>query len=370
MEPIKVGIIGCGNISSIYLENASRFSSFSIEAVADINRGRAEQQAEKYGIDRVLSVEELIRDEEIELVLNLTIPAVHAEIALAALSAGKHVYGEKPLAITLDEGKQILELAKAKGLLVGNAPDTFLGGAHQTARSIIEAGRIGTPISATAFMMNHGHEHWHPDPHFYYQEGAGPMFDMGPYYLTALVNMMGPAKRVTGSTGMAYQERRISSQPLAGESIIVKTPTQINGIIDFTSGAVASIITSFDTWHHRLPHIEIYGTEGSLSVPDPNQFGGDVFVRGEKDEEWNFVPSQYGHTDNSRGVGLADMAAAILEGRTPRASGDLSYHVLEMMHGFHYASERGEHYKMTSSCTKPQISLREETSSTGLEGDK
>lgn len=355
MNPIKVGVIGCGNISSIYLENARRFDSFEIVAVADIQEARAKQQAEKYNVKRVLSVEEIIADAEVELILNLTIPSVHAEIAKKALEAGKHVYGEKPLTATLEQGREVLQLAQEKGLFVGNAPDTFLGGAHQTARHLIDSGEIGTPVSATAFMMNHGHEHWHPDPAFYYEVGAGPMFDMGPYYLTALVHMIGPAKRVTASTGVAQKTRVISSQPKAGEKIEVKTPTQINGIIDFENGAIASIITSFDTWYHRLPFIEVYGTKGSLSVPDPNHFGGDVHLRTEGDREWRVVPSRFEHEDNSRGIGLADMATAIQEGRSIRPSGELAFHVLEMMHGFHYASEKGTHYELTSTCEQPAV---------------
>ncbi|MBU8791421.1 Gfo/Idh/MocA family oxidoreductase [Oceanobacillus caeni] len=353
MEKVKVGIVGCGNISEVYFKNAKMFDSFDIIACADLDSNLAKQRAEVFEINKVYTTEELLADKEIDLVINLTTPRVHAKIDLAALEAGKHVYGEKPLAVTREEGKKILETAKAKGLLVGSAPDTFLGGGIQTCRKLMDDGWIGDPVSATAFMMNHGHESWHPNPDFYYQEGGGPMFDMGPYYLTALVTLMGPIKRVTGSTKITFPERTITSEPRYGEKIQVKTPTQINGVLDFENGAVASIITSFDTWHHHLPNIEIYGTKGSLVVPDPNTFGGPVFVRRHDQSNWSEIPLTHGFTDNSRGLGVADMAHAILEGRQPRANGDLAFHVLDVMHGFQDASDTNKHYEPIRTCEQP-----------------
>jgi len=353
MKNVRVGLIGCGVISGIYLENAKKFNFYDIKACADLDLSRAKAMADKYDIQKAYSPEELIQDPDIDLVLNLTIPVAHAGITLQALKAGKHVYSEKPLAVTREEGQAIQEAAKESGCFVGNAPDTFLGGGIQTASKLIEDGWIGRPVSATAFMMNHGHEHWHPDPDFYYQKGGGPMFDMGPYYITALISMLGPVKRVTGVTSVTFSERMILSEPKYGEKIKVNTPTQINGIMEFHQGAVASIITSFDTWYHNLPCIEVYGDEGSLVVPDPNTFGGPVRVRRKGSEEWSEIPLTHGFSENSRGIGLAEMAYAILEGRSPRASGDLAYHVLDIMHGFHDASEQGKHYELSSTCDQP-----------------
>ncbi|WP_226037079.1 Gfo/Idh/MocA family protein [Aquibacillus saliphilus] len=355
MTKLNVGIIGCGNISGIYFKTSKLFDVYDIVACADLDLERAKKRAEEFDIPNAYTTDELLADQSIDLVINLTIPAVHAKVALAALESGKHVYGEKPLAVTREEGQQVLRVAKEKGLMVGNAPDTFLGAGLQTSRKLIDDGWIGEPISVTAFMMNHGHEGWHPDPDFYYQKGGGPMFDMGPYYLTALVSLMGPVKRVTGTTNITFPERTITSKQKYGQKIQVQTPTQINGVLDFESGAVGSIITSFDTWHHKLPNIEIHGTEGSLSVPDPNNFGGPVYVRRRDHDSWSEMPLTHGFSENSRGLGVADMAAAILKGETPRANGDLSYHVLELMHGFHDASDTNRHYELTSKCEQPPM---------------
>ncbi len=354
MNQLNVGIIGCGNISKIYLTNASRFNNFQITAVADLVLERAKERAEEFNIEKAYTTEQLLDDASIDLVINLTIPAVHAEIAIKAMEKGKHVYGEKPLAVSREDGKRMLEVAKEKGLYIGNAPDTFLGGGIQTCKKLIDDDWIGDPISATAFMMIPGHERWHPDPHFYYKEGGGPMFDMGPYYISALIALMGPVKRVTASTNITYKERTITSKEKFGEKIQVETPTQINGVLDFQSGAIASIITSFDTWHHQLPHIEIYGTEGTLIVPDPNTFGGPIFVRRKGQKEWSEIPFTHGFTDNSRGLGVAEMVDAINEKRQARTDGELAYHVLEIMHGFHDASNEGKHYTLESSCKQPQ----------------
>jgi len=351
---MKVGIIGCGNISKIYLENAPRFGNYDIEAVADLVIEKAEERAREFGIPKAYTTDELLNDPDIDLVINLTIPAVHAEIAIKALENGKHVYGEKPLAVTREDAEKMLFVAKETGLYIGNAPDTFLGGGMQTSRKLIDDGWIGKPISATAFMMMPGHERWHPAPEFYYQVGGGPMFDMGPYYLTALINLMGPVSRVTGSAQMSYQERTITSKEKYGEKIQVEVPTQINGVLDFESGAVASVITSFDTWHHNLPTIEIYGTEGSMSVPDPNNFGGPIYVRRKDHADWTEIPLTHGFSNNSRGLGVAEMVDAIQSKRIARTDGNLAYHVLDIMHGIHDASRDGKHYVLTSSCKQPE----------------
>ncbi|PWU70165.1 Gfo/Idh/MocA family protein [Gracilibacillus dipsosauri] len=354
MNQLNVGIIGCGNISRIYLENAKRFKNYTIQAVADLVLDRAKSHAAEYGVPKAYTTEELLLDPEIDFVINLTIPAVHAEIAIKALENGKHVYGEKPLAVTREEANKMLELAKEKGLYIGNAPDTFLGGGIQTCKKLLDDGVIGKPISATAFMMIPGHERWHPDPAFYYQVGGGPLFDMGPYYLTALIALIGPISRVTGSAQMTYKERTITSKQKYGEKIKVETPTQINSVLDFENGAVASMVMSFDTWHHGLPHIEIYGTEGSMIVPDPNTFGGPVMIRRKDDSDWTEVPLTHGFTDNSRGLGVAEMVDAILAKRTARTDGTLAYHVLDIMHGIHDASSDGKHYIVPSHCKQPE----------------
>ncbi|WP_035445420.1 Gfo/Idh/MocA family protein [Bacillus sp. UNC41MFS5] len=355
MKKLKVGIIGCGNISSIYLENCPKFPHLALVACADLDEPRAQAQAEKFGIPKAYSVEELLSDPEIELVINLTIPKAHAAVCIQALEAGKHVYTEKPLAITREEGKQILETAKRKNLLVGSAPDTFLGAGIQTAIHLVEQGEIGVPVGASAFMICRGHEHWHPDPAFYYDIGGGPMFDMGPYYLTALVALLGPIKRISGSARISYPERTVLSQPRAGTKIHVSTPTHLSGVIDFASGVIGTITTSFDAFGGTsLPPIEIYGSEGTLLVPDPNTFGGPVRIRKRDEKDFAEVPLTFGFTQNSRGLGVADMAKAILESGNYRANGELAYHVLEAMHGLLESSEKGTHYIMESTCDRPE----------------
>lgn len=353
MEKIKVGVIGCGVISDIYMMNCKEtFSILDLVACADIVPEKAKEKAEKYGI-KACSVEELLADPEIKIVLNLTIPKAHAEVTLSILNAGKHVYVEKPLAVTLEEGKKVMETARAKGLLVSCAPDTFLGAGIQTSRKLIDDGWIGTPIAATAFFTCRGHESWHPDPEFYYQVGGGPMFDMGPYYLTALVALLGPVKRVTGSARKTFEQRTITSAPKYGTKIDVEVPTHVAGVMDFESGAVGTIITSFDVWHADLPRIEIYGTEGTLSVPDPNGFGGPVRIKRAGETEWTTMPLTHGFGGFHRGLGVADMAHALKSGRSHRANGDMAYHVLEIMHAFHDASLAGKHIELESTCEAP-----------------
>lgn len=354
MRKVKIGIIGCGNISGIYLQNFTKvFKNIDLAVVSDIDMGRAKAKAEEYNVPKACTVKELLDDPEIEIVVNLTIPVAHAEVNLAALEAGKNVYVEKPLAITREDGRKTLALAESKGLLVGCAPDTFLGGGIQTCRKLIDDGWIGKPVAATAFMTCHGHESWHPDPEFYYKAGGGPMFDMGPYYATALVNLMGPVARVTGSARVTFPERTITSAPKYGTKVGVDTPTHIAGVMDFENGAVGTIITSFDVWHANLPRIEIYGTEGTISVPDPNTFGGPVLVKRHDAQEWSGIPLSHGYAENSRGLGVADMASAIVNKRPNRAGGKLAMHVLDIFHGFHDASREGKHYNIKEKCDRP-----------------
>lgn len=352
MEKTKIGIVGCGNISGIYFKAGQVFEILDIVACADLIRERAEAKAAEFGC-KAVTVEEMLADPEIKIIVNLTIPVAHASVAQAAVEAGKCVHNEKPLTITREEGRRLLETAKKNGVLVGCAPDTFMGAGIQTCRKLIDDGAIGEPVAATAFMMCHGHEGWHPDPEFYYKVGGGPMFDMGPYYLTALVNLMGPVKRVTGSARITFPERVIGSEPKKGQVIKVDVPTHVAGVMDFASGAVGTIITSFDVWAHQLPRIEIYGTEGSLQVPDPNTFGGPVRIRKAGDKEWTDVELTHIYAENSRGIGVADMAYALRSGRKHRANGDLAYHVLDIMHAFHDASAQEKHIYLESTVEKP-----------------
>jgi len=352
-DKVKVGVIGCGNICSIYFKNMINvFEILDVVAAADILMDRAAAKAEEYKGLVAMTVGELLEDKDIKIVVNLTIPNAHASVAQKIVEAGKSVYNEKPLTIKREDGQKLLKTAKAKRVLVGGAPDTFMGGGIQTCRKLIDDGWIGEPIGATAFMMCHGHESWHPAPEFYYKVGGGPMFDMGPYYLTALVSLMGPVKRVTGSARITFPERLITSQPLAGTRVKVDVPTHVAGVMDFASGAVGTIITTFDVWGSTLPRIEVYGTEGSLLVPDPNTFGGPVklFRPG---GEWTDIPLTHGYAENSRGIGVADMAYALKSKRPHRASGDMTYHVLDVMHAFHDASRTGKHVDLRSTCKRP-----------------
>lgn len=355
MSTFKIGIIGCGYISSIYMENIPAFNHLSLVACADLDLERARSQAAQYGIPKACTVQELLDDPEIDLVINLTLPKVHAEVSLQILEAGKHVYVEKPLAISLQEAKLVLDKAQEKGLLVGSAPDTFLGAGIQTALQLIQNGDIGVPIGASAFVISRGHEHWHPNPAFYYEEGGGPLFDMGPYYLTALIALLGPIERIAGSARISYPERTVLSEPNAGQKIEVLTETHIAGTIDFASGAIGTLTSSFDAFGgSTLPPIEIYGSEGTLLVPDPNTFGGPVRLRKKDQEDFTDIPLVSSFQDNARGIGVADMANAILNGETHRANGALAYHVLEAMHGFLISSRDSAYYRMESSCTKPE----------------
>lgn len=351
-QPVNVGIVGCGNISDIYLRNCTRFPSLRVLACADLVPERAAEQAQKYGVPKACGVEELLADPAIELVINLTIPQAHGALGIAALEAGKSVYNEKPLAVDRESAERMLVLGRANGLLVGGAPDTFLGGGLQTCRRAIDEGLIGEPVAAYAVMQNRGPESWHPNPDFFYQQGAGPLFDMGPYYLTALTSLIGPVRRVTGSARISFPERMITSKPLHGTMIKVNTPTHIAAVLDFASGAVGTLITSFDVLPHRTG-LEIFGTEGTMILPDPNTFGGRVLVHRIGAEDWSEQPILHGHTENSRGIGVADMAQALREGRPHRANGDMAYHVLDIMHAIHEASAEGRHIELRSAMQQP-----------------
>ncbi len=354
MKKTKVGVIGCGNISGTYLQKCQLFEILDVVACADINIERAKERAKEFNVPKACSVKELLSDSEIEIIVNLTVPQAHAEVNLTAVESGKHVYVEKPLAISREEARKVLEKAKEKNLLVGCAPDTFLGGGLQTCRRIIDDGLIGKPIAAVAFMGCHGHESWHPDPEFFYKRGGGPLLDFGPYYLTALVNLIGPIEKVSGFSRISFPERTITSKPKYGTTIKVETTTHLTGTIDFSSGAICTIIMSFDVWKHNLPRIEIYGSEGSLSVPDPNTFGGAVKLFKAGKEDWIDVPLYYGYSEDSRGIGAADMAYAIRYNRGHRANAKMAYHVLDVMLALEESSLLDKNVKVESSCEKPK----------------
>jgi len=354
MHPLRIGVVGVGNISGIYLKNLSATPETEVVACADLDLDRAQTVATEYGVPNVLSVDALLAHPDVDLVLNLTIPKVHGEVALRAIAAGKHVYNEKPLATEFAVAKELVDAARSAGLLVGCAPDTFLGSGIQTARKAIDDGLIGAPLAAQAFMMGFGPEGWHPNPTFFYKPGGGPMLDMGPYYITALVTLLGPVRRTTGVTAASYATRTIGSGAQKGELITVETPTHLSGVMEMASGAVAAITTSFDVRHTKgLQPITIYGTEGTMLVPDPNNFSGEVLVRRTEDTEWTVVPLVPDYQENSRGVGIRDLALSREEGRAPRASGDLALHVLETMLSFERASTEGRHIEIETKIDRP-----------------
>ena len=352
MDRTKIGIIGCGNISKIYCEAPDKFPNIEVVACADLDLDRARAKAAEHGIPKALSVDDLLADPDVEIAVNLTIPAVHAAVSRRVLEAGKHVYSEKPLATNRDDAAALLALAREKNLRVGSAPDTFLGAGLQTCRQLIDAGLIGEPVAATGAMQSRGPEGWHPDPEFFYQPGAGPMFDMGPYYLTALTSLLGPVRRVTGSARTSFPERTIGSKAKLGQTIKVNTHTHIAGVLDFAAGAVATLITSFDV-HGGAPFIEIYGSEASLAVPDPNTFGGPVGLRRPGGKTFEEQPLAFPYDTNVRGIGVAEMAAALRGERPHRASGEMAFHVLDLMVAFHEASAAGRHIDLGSTMERP-----------------
>ena len=353
VKPLRVGVIGCGNISPLYFDAGRRFEAIEVECCSDLLPDRASESAKQHKLLRCASVEEMLSDPAIIIVLNLTVPKAHYHVTRQVLEAGKTIYSEKPLATNYEDGKRLMELARGKNLRVGCAPDTFLGASGQTARKLIDDGAIGRPVAAVAFMLGQGPEEWHPTAEFYYQPGGGPMFDMGPYYLTALINLLGPVQRVTGSVRANFDEKVGKRGTPDEKRIRVEVPTHVAGILDFANGAIATIITSFDVWGSQVPRIEVYGSEGSLSVPDPNCFGGPVMLNKSRSKDWQPVPYTHGYDEQSRGIGVADMASAMRTGRKHRANGDVALHVLEIMHAIHVASETGKHVMLETTCERP-----------------
>ncbi|OHV23170.1 Gfo/Idh/MocA family oxidoreductase [Rhizobium sp. RMa-01] len=369
-QTLRIGVVGCGSISLAYMRNASLFRGVEITACADLNADAAKRRAAEFNL-RAADVDALIDDRNIDLILNLTIPAAHFDVSMRALSAGKHVFTEKPLGVTAAEGRLLVSAAAESGLMLGSAPDTFLGAAGRHARRQMEAGAIGRPVTGTAFMMGRGMEHWHPDPSFYYQAGAGPVMDMGPYYLTMMVNLMGPIRRVQAVATSGQEERLITAEgPKQGTTFKVGTPTSVLSLLEFDCGATVTFGTSWDVFRHSNHPIELHGTEGSLRLPDPDNFGGLIALssRGAPWQETDTSGALFGAVNwpiaapdraNYRMLGLADLARAIIEGRTPRASGDLALHVLDVMEAILRAGETGVAQTIPDTVAQPS-ELRED----------
>jgi predicted dehydrogenase len=350
---LRVGLVGAGKISGAYLGTLRRLSNVEVVAVGDLDEARASAAAAATPGARPLAVADLLAAGDVDLVLNLTIPAAHAEIARAAIAAGKHVYGEKPLAVTTAQADAMLAAAARAGVRLGCAPDTVLGTGVQTARACLDSGEIGTPVAATAFMVTPGHERWHPAPEFYYQPGGGPLFDMGPYHLTALVTLLGPVRRVTGMAAAPRATRVIGSGPRAGAEIEVAVATHVTGVLEHASGALTTLVMSFDVWAGRLPHVEVYGTAGSLSVPDPNGFGGTVQIYRAGAQDWAPVPEAGGYRGAARGYGVSDLARALAAGTAHRANGEIAFHVLDVMESLLAAAGSGQAVDIASRCDRP-----------------
>jgi predicted dehydrogenase len=365
MARIDIGIIGCGNISHSYLKGAARSDLVRVKCVADLHLEAAQEKGAEYGVPAV-TVDRLLSDPDIQIIINLTVPLAHAPVSLQVVEAGKHVYSEKPLATRRAEAEALMLAAAAKGVRVGCAPDTFLGAGHQACRRTIDAGEIGRPIAGSAFFATHGMEHWHPNPEFFFKRGGGPMLDVGPYYITQLVNLLGPVARVAAQTTVGSATRTISSDPLKGSIIQVEVPTTVNGVLLFANGANVTITTSWDVWGHRRVPFEIYGSEGSMLVPDPNFFGGEPMLT-KRDGDWKPIDISahpFGKPNRSmksgaevadyRIVGLLDMAAAIRDDRPHRTSGGLAMHVLEVLCAFEQSSAEGRHVMIETSCERPE----------------
>jgi len=356
-KPLTVGVIGCGVVSEPYFKNMNASPLLDVVACADQVSERAQARAKEFGVPRAISVTDLLADPKVDLVVNLTIPSAHAEITMGALAAGKHVYTEKPLATNREDGTRILEAAASAGLTVACAPDTVLGAGIQTCLRLLDEGDFGEPLAAAGFMLGRGPENWHPNPAFFYQPGGGPLLDVGPYYVTTLICLLGPVRQVSGMARILYPERTADRGPRKGETFKVSTPTYIAALMEFESGAQATLVTSFGIPGTDLPYIQLYCSKGVLGVPDPNTFGGTVrFRSNDQDSVWGDVVQPYHHTngrDNFRGLGVIEAAIAIRAGTQPRASGELAYHVLDVMLSILDSAKTGRRVKVQSSSRRP-----------------
>ncbi|GGH23653.1 dehydrogenase [Alsobacter metallidurans] len=354
MSKTGIGVIGCGNISQKYMTAMRQFPNIELRAVADMRQSVADVRGREFNVP-AMRVDQLLKRDDVEIVVNLTVPLAHTDVSLAVLNAGKHVHSEKPLGVNVAEARKVMDLAAQKNLRVGCAPDTFLGGGHQTARKLIDDGAIGTPVAGSAFFMCPGHERWHPAPGFYYLRGGGPMLDMGPYYITDLIQLLGPIASVMGSVSTPRKERLVTSEPMNGEMIPVEVATHVAGTLEFVSGALVTIAMSFDVPKHRHTPIEIYGTKGSILVPDPNRFGGEVQVA-KLGGDFEAMPTTHGNAEGEyRSIGVADMAAAIQNNRPHRASGALALHALEAMEAFQTSSDEGRRVKLETIVERPAM---------------
>jgi predicted dehydrogenase len=362
---MKVGILGCGHVSDQYLNGCRLFDVLELVACADLDPQRAEQKAAEHGVPRACSPDELIASADVDLVVNLTPPLAHASASRSAIAAGKHVWSEKPVAASLDDARELIDAAREADVRLGCAPDTFLGGGLQTSIKLLDDGWIGEPVAAVAMVSEHGYEHFHPDVAAFYGPGGGPVLDLGPYYVTALVAMLGPVARVTGFGRASFPERTVLTGPRRGERIPVEVPTHVTGALELESGALVTVLMSWDLWATHLPYIEIYGTEGSLSVPNPDEFGGTPALRRAGEEErrqppptpgslpWLPVPLPF-RTDVARGLGIADIAGAIEAGRPHRAGAELALHVLEVLIGLETSAREGRSVEIRSRCERPE----------------
>ena len=352
---MKLGVVGCGSISPLYLRATAHFPSLEFVACSDLDMDTARVRAAEFGFE-ALPVADLLARPDIGVIVNLTVPQAHAAVTTAALGAGKHVFNEKPLATSLDDAEALLALADAKGLRLACAPSTFLGAAVQTCRKLIDESAIGQPVAFHAAMLSRGMETWHPNPAFFYGPGGGPMFDIGPYYLAALVTLLGPVTRVAGMSRISFPERTILSQPLAGTTFKVTTPTHIVSTLEFEGGVIGTLTTSFDVWASEQPKFEVYGSEGTLSLAAPNAMDGPVRVRGQGEKVWRDVAlvHRFDTLESGWGLALADLVAAIEQGRAHRADGQFALHVLEVMHACLTAAETGRTVAIESRCQRPE----------------